>query len=298
MYPSSNTGIVDRFTVAFTSLSLTSPSGTDTLTPEGFAQPAILDSGTFLTYLPDDLAMTIFNEIGAVYQSTAEVAICDCFVGTVNATLSFGFAGAKGVTIQVPISELVIPYILPDGSQATSDSVPLCTIGIGLASSLPEGLSLLIGDTMLRSAYVVYDLANFRIGLAQTKFNSTDSNIVAFSSLSADIPSATSVADEPVVTQTASKGIAGGSVQPTTAGLTAAPTDAGGEMFTGNAGPGFSTAATQTAAMQTDATQTGATVSSSTAKPTHNFGGRETPFSWLSVGLMGVLICVITQSFA
>lgn len=49
----------------------------------------------------------------------------------------------------------------------------------------------LLGDTVLRSAYVVYDLENNQIAIAPTKYNSTESNIVAFASKGAPIPSAT-----------------------------------------------------------------------------------------------------------
>ncbi|KFY41714.1 hypothetical protein V494_02820, partial [Pseudogymnoascus sp. VKM F-4513 (FW-928)] len=51
-------------------------------------------------------------------------------------------------------------------------------------------LPILFGDTFLRSAYVVYDLANNEIGLAQTDFNAKGSNIVEFASMGAAIPQA------------------------------------------------------------------------------------------------------------
>jgi hypothetical protein len=243
MYPSGTTGIVDRFTVAFTSLSITSPSGSDTLTAPDFAYPVVLDSGTTLTFVPDDLATAIYNEVGATYDDQVQAAVCDCALGGVQGTLDFQFAGAQGPIIKVPITEMVSPLFLKDGTQAQfTTGGPACTFGIGPSSSLGAGAPILFGDTVLRSAYVVYDLANFRIGLAQTKFNSTDSNIVAFESLNAQIPSATTVTNEAAVTQTA----ASGAVAPV-----AAPTAAAGGsfsasafQFTGHAGPGFATATT------------------------------------------------------
>lgn len=252
MYPSSTTGIVDRFTVAFTSLSITSPSGSDTLTPPGYAEAVVLDSGTTLTFVPDDLAQAIYNVVGANYDDEVQAAVCDCALGGVQGTLDFQFAGAQGPTIKVPVEEMVSPLFLKDGTQAQFNSgEPACIFGIGPSSSLGEDAPILFGDTVLRSAYVVYDLQNFRIGLAQTKFNSTDSNIVAFESFGAQIPSATTVTDESAVTQTA----ASAAVAPV-----AAPTAGSGSFsasvlqFTGHAGPGFATA-------------TGSTTPTSTSKP-------------------------------
>lgn len=51
---------------------------------------------------------------------------------------------------------------------------------------------MILGDSFLRSAYVVYDLINNQAAIAQTNFNATDSNIVTFASLGAQVPSATS----------------------------------------------------------------------------------------------------------
>jgi hypothetical protein len=243
MYPSADTGMIDRFTVAFTSFSITSPSGSDTLTPPGFAQPVILDSGTTLTYFPDDLAHAVYNEVGAIYSSEVKAAVCSCGIANAQGSLNFQFAGANGPTIKVPISEMVYPIILNNGSQANFiNGDPACLFGIEPASALGSSPALLFGDTLLRSAYVVYDLVNGRVGIAQTKFNSTDSNVVAFASYGAQIPSATTVSNEFAVTQTASKGNVNGA--------TAAATAAGGTfgvattsaLFTGNAGPGFQSA--------------------------------------------------------
>ncbi len=201
----------------------------------------MLDSGTTLTYLPDALANAIFNEVGATYDSQAGVTLCSCAISTVQGTLSFGFAGANGPVIKVPIGEMVYPLTDATGTQLTYQSgQPACLFGIVPASSNGDA-PLLFGDTLLRSAYVVYDLVNNRVGLAQTNFNSTGSNVVPFASAGAQIPSATTVANELAVTPTAG----GGNVAPTAAGTAAGGSlalSAAGALFTGNAGPAFSSA--------------------------------------------------------
>jgi hypothetical protein len=68
---------------------------------------------------------------------------------------------------------------------------PVCILGIG-----PAGNSVaVLGDTFLRSAYVVYDLANNEISLAQTNFNSTSENIQEIQKGTDGVPNATGVAN-------------------------------------------------------------------------------------------------------
>jgi hypothetical protein len=47
---------------------------------------------------------------------------------------------------------------------------------------------IILGDSFLRSAYLVYDLENYQIGMAATVFNSAKSNIVPFAGKGARIP--------------------------------------------------------------------------------------------------------------
>ncbi|KAJ4420931.1 hypothetical protein N0V85_000399 [Neurospora sp. IMI 360204] len=198
IYPSSN-GYYFSFIVALTSLQAISPSGNDTLTSEEFPIPVVLDSGTTLSYLPQDLAEQIWHEVGADYSSRLELAVIPCSKKTSNGYFSFGFAGPDGPRISVRMDELVLD--LTSGSPPKYTSGPnkgqdVCEFGIQNSTSAPY----LLGDTFLRSAYVVYDLVNNEIALAETDFNSTESNIVAFASMSATIPSATQAPNQAEVT--------------------------------------------------------------------------------------------------
>jgi Eukaryotic aspartyl protease len=51
-----------------------------------------------------------------------------------------------------------------------------------------------LGDTFLRSAYVVYDIGTNQISLAQTDFNATSSNIKEISAGSDGVPGSSTVA--------------------------------------------------------------------------------------------------------
>lgn len=147
-----DSGAITSFTVALTSISATGSAGNTThLTNSTFAEAVILDSGTTLTYLPDDLVATILGLVGAVddSQNSGNVYI-DC--NAKGTTFSYGFGGSDDPVIKVDISELLFSL-----SGFYSGDLPFastCTFGI-----VPGGTGpFLLGDTFLRSAYVVYDL--------------------------------------------------------------------------------------------------------------------------------------------
>ena len=190
IYKDSNSGTFTSFMVALTSLSATSPSGSDTLTSTGFPIPVVLDSGTTLSYLPQDLAEQVWREVGAVYDQSFGAALLPCSMQTSKGYFSFGFAGPSGPSINITMDELVLDIntvrnpTFPSGQYQGQEA---CQLGIQNFTSEPY----LLGDTFLRSAYVVYDLENNEIGIAATDFNATTSNVVAFASSGAPIPSAT-----------------------------------------------------------------------------------------------------------
>jgi hypothetical protein len=271
VYPDQEGGRVDSFTVAFTSLSASSSSGTDQLTPSNYASPAILDSGTTITLLPDDIVKTVFEELGAQNSEQLGAVVVPCALAQNTGTLNYQFGGANGPIIKVAMSQIVLPLVLSNGEVPTyTNGEAACQLGIEAAGNDP----VLFGDTFLRSAYAVYDLENNRIALAQTDFNATGSNVVAFPSQGAPIPSATSASDEAAVTQTAT-GIPkeGNTVTATGAGGTATynPTATGL-----SAASGFAATSTSTS-------------TSSSKKSDVGEGPRPFQYSTLVVGLISML---------
>ncbi|GAW11733.1 hypothetical protein ANO14919_010830 [Xylariales sp. No.14919] len=172
------------FQVKLTSLEAHSSSGDDSLSSTSFPISVVLDSGTTFSYLPQDLAEEVWQEVGAEYtvvsNNGAGVPLISCDLANSNGFFSFGFGGDGGPVIKVGMDELVIPSGTLNGQQ-------VCQFGIQNFSSDP----FLLGDTFLRSAYVVYDLENNEIALAPTDFNATTSKVVAFPSQGAKIPSST-----------------------------------------------------------------------------------------------------------
>ncbi|KAH9897609.1 aspartic peptidase domain-containing protein [Xylariomycetidae sp. FL2044] len=201
IYQDPQTNAFTSFIVALTSLSASSSSGSDALSSSQFPIPVVLDSGTTFSYLPSDLAEQVWEEVGAGYSSQAQAALLPCEMQNSGGQFTFGFAGAGGPTINITMDELVLPLTTGDPIRFTSGPYKgqeACSFGIQNFSSDP----FLLGDTFLRSAYVVYDLENNEIGMAPTDFNATTSNIVAFASKGAPIPSATEAPGQAAVTDT------------------------------------------------------------------------------------------------
>lgn len=188
------------FTVQLTSLGAHSSSGEDDLASSSFPVPVVLDSGTTLSYLPQDLTLQIWNEVGAIYVTDSAgngAPLVPCSLANNKGYFSFGFGGDGGPLIQVGMDELVVQAFTEDTPLPSGpyEGQSACQFGVQNYS----GDHFLLGDTFLRSAYVVYDLENNEIGIAQTDFNATTSNIMAFPSQGASIPSSTAAPNQNAV---------------------------------------------------------------------------------------------------
>lgn len=162
-------------TVHLTSVSTVGSGGTATSqTASGYVEDALLDTGTTLTILQADLATKIINALGGQYYpigSTSGNAIIPCSAASGSQSVKYHFSGSNGPTITVPISELVLRDL------GSLNGVEQCQFGIyGAAAS--DNYPTIMGDTFLRSAYVVYHLDKHTIGMAQTVTNGGAANIV------------------------------------------------------------------------------------------------------------------------
>jgi hypothetical protein len=191
-------GIIDQFTVALTSIQAISSTGTDSLSSPEFPIAVDLDSGTTLSLLPTDLAEEVWREAGASYDTDAQSALILCSRSNSSGYFAFGFGGEGGPVINVNMSELVLPLAVNTTEEQTT-----CKFGIQNMTASPDALYF-IGDTILRSAYVVYDLVNNEVGIAQTNLNTTSTNVVAFASSGAPIPSSTPAPSQAQIANNAS----------------------------------------------------------------------------------------------
>ncbi|KAK1585330.1 eukaryotic aspartyl protease [Colletotrichum navitas] len=188
-----------------------------------FNASTVLDSGATVCLLPDRLAKDIWAKYGVLDRG---YGVLDCaWRGPQGEghVVEFEFAGGGGVRIRVPLEEMVLDSL---GGVAQGGSVPFdrpCLFGIQSSATFGvegDGFALL-GDTFLRSAYVVYDEANRQIGIAQANLNASRSHVIELRANETALPTATGPAggdadttSPPVMTTTTT----------TAAGESAAPT--------------------------------------------------------------------------
>ncbi|KAK4148726.1 putative aspartic-type endopeptidase opsB [Chaetomidium leptoderma] len=178
----STSGVYAEFLITLTKLQLgAQPIGGD------LAIAVLLDTGSSLTYLPDSLVQEIYSAVGAVFDSDANAAYVPCALSKNTTRLDFTFTSP---TISVEMNELVLDLVTSSGSRPTfSNGVTACLFGIGPAGA---GTNVL-GDTFMRSAYVVYDLENHHIALAPTRFNASASRVMEIGKGEGAVPGATKV---------------------------------------------------------------------------------------------------------
>ncbi|KNG90661.1 putative yapsin [Aspergillus nomiae NRRL 13137] len=143
----------------------------------------LLDSGTTLTYLPNSLADSLYKKFNATFLEDDGLAYVDCDLIEKDYTVNFDFSGA---TIAVGINELVLRVIARDFPEGT------CTFGV-VPSGDSQDAMYILGDTFLRSAYVVYDLGNNEISLANTNFSPEKDDILEIGTGTSAVPGATPV---------------------------------------------------------------------------------------------------------
>jgi hypothetical protein len=207
---SARSGLVSTFAVPLTGISVGNDGSSISLTSATFTEVVILDTGTTLSYLPSSVVENLATQLGAILDQslsagTSMYVSCAILTANPNGTLIFQFGSSSGPVISVPLSEIVMD-IIPDDYQSEFRSATgwTRTCFVGISTSADTQSVSLLGDTFLRSAYVVYDLTNNQVGIAQTNFEASDSNIIEIQKGDTQIPDATGVASQAAVTQTAS----------------------------------------------------------------------------------------------
>jgi len=204
------------------------------LTPPGFGETVLLDSGTSLTYFPRKLYDRLASLLKAHHDFSYDGDFVDCSLLTELPGSTFDFGFGNNSTIRVPLNELILPmeFLFPGSLGKTiSQRLPFekaCVLGIVPQDTTNAGLNypFLFGDTFLRSAYVVYDLKNNLIGMGQTNFNSTTSKIVEFKASQAAIPMISGAAIPPAIQTAKPTGTGMRNAQITASfGVLAAPTE-------------------------------------------------------------------------
>ena len=162
---------IQPFSVQLTGLTAQSPSGVFSIIPANNTVPlwSILDSGAPQILLPDHYLEPLFQYLGVTFAQEVGFPVVPCNLSTSDVVFSFYFAGPLGPKINIPIGVVVIPQLPIENGATYSDGSPYCFLGIGPSHQF----FALLGDPFLRSAYVVFDLENSQIALAQADLEST-----------------------------------------------------------------------------------------------------------------------------
>jgi hypothetical protein len=144
----------------------------------------LLDSGSTLSYLPVDAAAVIYQAVKAEYDQRQGLAFVNCDLANSSTTMSFTFGGKS---ISVDMADMV----LEGGITNSLD----CTFGIVPQQASTTGQSsFTLGDSFIRNAYIVYDISNNQISLAQTARDATGSNIMEIANGTNGVPDVTGTA--------------------------------------------------------------------------------------------------------
>lgn len=194
----------DNVTSYAVSLEGLSVDGVDT---PSLKTKAIFDTGATLILLPGRIAKPIFDKFGIVTIPDLPTPFVDCATARKKefkkARFNFQF---NGKTIFVPIREMIVDSFATEQDifktrllkSYFKDMDKVCMFGIANADNYktqappsdPYGIGsdntpsadepeyALLGDTFLRSAYLVYDLAGQKISIAQAYPKSNDTNVV------------------------------------------------------------------------------------------------------------------------
>ncbi|CAH0015783.1 unnamed protein product [Clonostachys rhizophaga] len=139
---------VARYWVSMESISHSPPNNGKGKTWDNTKLPVFLDTGATLTLLPTDVVKSIAADLKTTGLDDAGFYGVDCSLVSQPGTVDFKF---NGVTIKVPYKEIIREF----------SSMKKCYLGIAASDKYS-----LLGDTFLRSAYVVFDLDSDTIFMA------------------------------------------------------------------------------------------------------------------------------------
>jgi hypothetical protein len=141
---------VYRYWIQMTGVGLTNGGKSKTYT--GGNLPIVLDSGSSLAYLPESVMTQMASDFNAQFDEQSQLYLMSCDALSQNGAVDFAFGA---VTIQVPFNEFIW--------QLDSRT---CALG-ALPTDPSSGTTALLGDSFLRSAYVVFDQTTNSISMAQ-----------------------------------------------------------------------------------------------------------------------------------
>lgn len=179
--PDTQTNYIDEFITSVTALKASvggqsksifsgGSAGSNAYQLSNSALPVLLDTGSAAWSVPQRTFRKILN----AFPYVSSQGYVDCQHASSDDTLTLTFGNAIDIT--VPAKEFIVPlynrttntgYTFQDGSAS-------CIFMIAPSQGTGQGFDTL-GDAILRSMYVVFDLDNGQVSIAQAAVNSTAS---------------------------------------------------------------------------------------------------------------------------
>ncbi|KAI9315308.1 aspartic peptidase domain-containing protein [Dichotomocladium elegans] len=163
----------------------------------------IIDTGTTLAYFPNKIAEQMADALvgrgNYALEESSQTYLTYCSAAQNSTTIQLQLSHSSDIstdplTLAVPVSQLVIPL-----DATTVEEASVCMLGIAPIGSSSSNM-FLIGDSILRSSYLVFDIGNNQIGFATAKNVNGSVNNVSSSPSSTSSPSSSSPFSEAIAT--------------------------------------------------------------------------------------------------
>lgn len=181
-------------------------SGTYSVSQSGIDLPVTFDSGTTFITLPQSYFDTLLQVLGFenVPALGGPVALCDSLRQSTS-SIVFGFGSGSEALISVPFGNFA-DNLTQNGQPVTDNNGnAVCQPAASVAE---DGDEILFGDTFMKSAYLIYDLDEKYIYIAQASYSS-NSNIIAIGGNSSSISASATGTATAAVTATGLPGNGG-----------------------------------------------------------------------------------------
>jgi len=167
--------LIYEFIVAVTRLSSTTSGTNKTYSLGGGADdssgslPVLLDTGSAAWTVP----MAVYKSLARLLPDMDQDGYLPCSSTSDDTTLTLTFGGQVNIT--VPILDFVVPVYdaVTNKQNTTAKGEPLCTFMIAPGETTSDQPFLTLGDVVLRSMYVVFDLDNGQVSIAQARTNTS-----------------------------------------------------------------------------------------------------------------------------
>lgn len=168
-----NDGAIPSFVVDFSSLQLVrgNNSGMGSakkvdLSPKNGLPVSLIDTGNPAIGIPSRSMQTLARALGTTFdQQNGALGSVPCSLGAEGASLAFGFNQDRA-KINVPMDMMLIPDAQQPGQ---------CFLPIDPADDMAS-----LGAPFMQAAYIVFDMDQTRLMMAQAVINATDSRIQEF----------------------------------------------------------------------------------------------------------------------